>query len=227
MDTHGAMLDWYRTRAGRRAARLLRAAVRPLLRTGSTTRLLTLGAPPGFLIGLDPTAYERFAAVGTAPRWPSAGANVALAADPCHLPFHEAMFDQLLVSHSLETAERPAVLLRELWRVLAPAGELVLVVPNRSLWSLAETTPFGQGRPYGRGELRRTLAAAMFEVTSWRTALYAPPLRGLGWSERLLARIVPGFGGVQIVTASKTDGLAPLNAHGATARIGAVAPTAN
>ena len=217
MDAHSAQV-WYRTAAGRRAARLLRHALRPLLKHRATTRLLTVGAPAALLLGIDPAGVERIAVANTASRWPANGANLTLATDPCQLPFHEAVFDQLLLIHSLETAERPAALLREAWRVLAPAGELLLVVPNRGLWSLFETTPFGIGRPYGRGELRRTLEAAMFELTHARTALAAPPLRGLAWTERLLARALPQLGGVHIVTASKTDGLAPISGRAATAR---------
>lgn len=205
--------DWYRTPPGRRAARLLRTALRPLLQRQSTTRLLTLGAPTTVLLGFPAAKVERVAAVDAGGGWPPNGPNATLAADHCQLPFDAAVFDQALVMHSLEGAEKPSALLRELWRVLAPAGELLLVVPNRAgLWALAESNPFGQGHPYGRGGLRRTLSDAMFEVAAWRTALAAPPLRGLAWTEPLLARAAPGLGGVHIVRAVKRDGLAPVDA---------------
>ncbi len=208
------LLDWYRTPAGRRAARLLRTTIRPQLQHSSTTRLLTLGAPSTILLGYPAAKVERAAAVGAGGTWPPTGPNATLAADPCQLPFDAALFDQALVMHSLECAEKPAALLRELWRVLAPAGELLLIVPNRAgLWALAESNPFGQGHPYGRGGLRRTLTDAMFEVIAWRTALAAPPLRGLAWTEPLLARAAPGLGGVHIVRAVKRDGLAPVEAR--------------
>ena len=120
--------------------------------------------------------------------------------------------------HALETADSPRKLLRELWRVLAPAGQAVLVVPNRaSLWAIT-ATPFGEGRAYGRGGLTRALDAAMFEVLDWQMALAAPPLRGFGWSEALLAHAASRLGGVHIVRVGKRDGLAPLPGRGARVR---------
>lgn len=220
--------DWYRTPSGRRAARLLRTALRPQLQHQGTTRLLTLGAPSTILLGYPAAKVERVAAVDAGGCWPPNGPNATLAADHAQLPFDAAVFDQALVMHSLECAEKPAALLRELWRVLAPAGELLLVVPNRAgLWALAESNPFGQGRPYGRGGLRRTLTDAMFEVAAWRTALAAPPLRGLAWTEPLLARTAPGLGGVHVVRAVKRDGLAPVDTRlRARAMQGTFAPAA-
>lgn len=203
---------WYATPAGCRAAALVRAAVRPVLLTGASTRLLAIGAGP-LLDGFDRATVERIAVVGavTAPG--------TVVADPAKLPFVEAMFDTVLVAHALETADSPRKLLRELWRVLAPAGEAVLVVPNRaSAWSLTEATPFGEGRAYGAGGLTRALDAAMFEVVDRRMALFAPPWRGAGWSETLLAHVASRLGGVHVVRVRKRDGLAPLPSRGVRVR---------
>ena len=61
---------------------------------------------------------------------------------------------------ALETAERVRPLLREMWRVLAPEGRLILVVPNRrGVWARLDKTPFGQGRPYSRRQLEALLIA--------------------------------------------------------------------
>lgn len=211
--------DWYGTRAGIRAAGLLRAALRPMVRTGTTARLLAIGAGP--LLDLDPATLAHVALVAAGARsWPARGPGCAIAADPAHLPFHEALFDQAVVVHALEASESPRALLRELWRVLAPAGELLLVVPNRaSLWALTEATPFGEGRTYGRRSLRRTLDDAMFEIVERRTVLAAPPIAALRWSEGLLGRCAPGVGGVHLVRAAKTDGLAPIGRAGAVALV--------
>ncbi|NJR20226.1 MAG: class I SAM-dependent methyltransferase [Hyphomonadaceae bacterium] len=87
------------------------------------------------------------------------------------------MFDRILCVHALEEAENPRALLRELWRVLAPEGRLMVCVANRSgMWSRAENTPFGQGRPYSRSQLSNLLSDAMFQPIAWSRALYAPPL---------------------------------------------------
>ena len=102
-------------------------------------------------------------------------------------------------------------LLRQLWRVLAPEGKLLVVAPNRaSLWAQVERSPFGHGRPFSRRELEAILKGALFEPESWQRALYAPPLRsralvgsGAGW-ERFGARFLSGLGGVHIVEARKS-----------------------
>ncbi len=204
--------DWYATPAGREAARLLVRAVTPLLNRGTTTRLLALGQTAPVLARLHGLRHERVAMIVEQPvRWPYTEPNRAAVADPERLPFGDALFDDALLIHALELVERPRVVLRELWRVLAPAGRLILVVPNRAgVWARVEALPFGRGHPYGRGGLTRLLAEAMFEVESWSTALAAPPVTRLRWLERPLARLAPHLGGVHVVAARKTDGLKPV-----------------
>src|SRR5690606_6542632 len=110
--------------------------------------------------------------------WPEDGPACTISARETELPFTEALFDQALLLHALEFANARK-LLRELWRVLAPAGQLILIVPNRAgVWTHFESTPFGHGHPYGRRGLDTLLREAMFEPETWRTALAAPPLRG-------------------------------------------------
>jgi SAM-dependent methyltransferase len=142
--------------------------------------------------------------------WPSVRPLSALA-DEAALPFPDAFFDRILVVHGLEGADATRPLLRQLWRVLAPEGRLLLVAPNRaSLWAQLERSPFGVGRPFSRGELDRLLRGALFEPLTWNRALYVPPFQGrrlvrtgIGW-ERLLRRVFPGLSGVHIVEAGKT-----------------------
>ena len=116
------------------------------------------------------------------------------------LPLPDASVDQLLCVHCLEVAERAGPLLREMWRVLAPEGRLLLIVPNRrGLWARFDTTPFGHGRPYSRGQLERLLTDALFTPLEWTSALYMPPLDRqwlVRWAtafERIGARLWPGF----------------------------------
>ena len=181
------------------------------------------------LAGFDPAWVERLAIVYSegahVAKWPAARTRCACIADPWALPFTEALFDQALVCHALEFAEPPRALLRELWRVLAPGGEAVLIVPNRAgLWTHFEATPFGNGRPFGRGQLDRLLRDCLFEPVSWHTALAAPPLKGIGWLDKPLMRIAPGLGGIHFVLARKVDGLAPAAVGAATA--GSAVPVA-
>ncbi len=91
----------------------------------------------------------------------------------------------------LEGADSVRPLMRQLWRVLAPEGRILIVAPNRtSLWAQIERSPFAHGRPFHRGELDRLLKASMFEPLQWDSALYGPPLNGrrlvrsgMGWEK--------------------------------------------
>jgi SAM-dependent methyltransferase len=140
--------------------------------------------------------------------WP-AGKNAALLCEEDALPFPDVFFDRILIVHGLESAESLRALLRQLWRVLAPEGRILLVAPNRaSLWAQVQVSPFGHGRPFSRMELEGLLKGALFEPGRWARALYAPPFRtvtgnGAGW-ERVGAKLFPGVGGVHVVEAAKS-----------------------
>ncbi len=138
------------------------------------------------------------------------------------LPFPNSSFDRVLLVHGLEMSEAEKSFMRELWRVLTPEGRLLIVAPNRaSLWAQFETTPFGHGRPYSRGQLERLLQRALFVPERWDMALLMPPIRrrsaraGTAW-ERAGRRLWRGLGGVHIVEASKSMyALAPATAKAA------------
>jgi SAM-dependent methyltransferase len=142
--------------------------------------------------------------------WPSTGETKSVLVNEEALPLLDSSVDRMLVVHCLEGAERVGPLLREVWRVLAPEGRLLLVVPNRrSVWARVETTPLGHGRPYSRGQLERLLVEAMFAPFDWSWALHMPPieravvLRSATAFERVGARIWPSIGGVMLVEARK------------------------
>lgn len=150
------------------------------------------------------------AAQGVEP-WPHGGAPVASTiGDEERLPFADAVFDRCLVVHALEEAPALRPLLRELWRVMAPEGRLIIIVANRTgLWARAETTPFGHGRPFSRSQLASALSDALFQPAAWARALYAPPLpwrvacgAADSW-ERTGERFWPAFGGALMAEAVK------------------------
>jgi SAM-dependent methyltransferase len=142
--------------------------------------------------------------------WPAVR-QLATLVDEDALPFPDAFFDCLLVVHGLEGTDALKRHLRELWRVLAPEGKLLLVAPNRlSLWAQVERSPFAHGRPYTKSQLDRLLRDAMFEPLKWDISLLQPPLKsrrltGTGVSWDRVGRVLwPALAGVHIVEAQKT-----------------------
>jgi SAM-dependent methyltransferase len=142
--------------------------------------------------------------------WPPGGAALTVLADEARLPFVDSVFDRVLMVHALEEANAPHVMLREVWRVMAPEGRLVVIAANRwSLWAQADATPFGHGRPYSRTQLATLLADSMFEPIVSARALYAPPMK---WSpfvraadafERVGEVVWPAQGGLVLMEAVK------------------------
>jgi SAM-dependent methyltransferase len=114
---------------------------------------------------------------GAAP-WGPGGRNLACLASEAALPFPNALFDRVLLIHALEESDDPEGLMIEARRVLAPSGRIIVVAASRrGLWSRAENTPFGYGRPFSRRQLEAVVNIAGLEPTAWSRALYAPPHR--------------------------------------------------
>lgn len=131
---------------------------------------------------------------------------MACVAEETRLPFSDATFDRVLCVHAVEEADDLPGLLRELWRVTQPEGRIVVVASGRSgLWSRMDHLPFGAGRPFSRGQLRRRLIQAGFTPTVGAGALYGPPLSRLSGPkisygfERFGETVWPGFAGLVMV----------------------------
>ena len=142
-------------------------------------------------------------------RWPSQGPGLAALVDDADLPLADASIDVAVVVHELELTE-PQAMLRELWRVMAPQGRVIFIVPNRrGMWARFDSTPFGHGRPYSRQQLKRMLRDQLFSPQQWDNALFVPPfdwrflVRSAPAWERLGLRLSPGFAGVLMVEAIK------------------------
>jgi SAM-dependent methyltransferase len=142
--------------------------------------------------------------------WPEQGQSVSALVEETDLPLDDESADRVLLVHMLEWSEKSRALLREIWRVLAPNGRLLLVVPNRrGLWARVDTTPFGYGSPFSRSQLTKLLKEALFSPEEWEYALYMPPFNWavlLRWPlfwERLGLVLWPAFSGVIVVEATK------------------------
>jgi len=209
----GQLLEFYDTPSGQTARRLIVRRLKAMWPQLKGQRLLGYGFPIPYLKAYLGEA-ERVVALMPAHTgvvaWPTERPLAALGLEDA-LPFPDAMFDRILVVHALEGAEAARVLLRQLWRALAPEGRLIVVVPNRtSLWAQVERSPFACGRPFRRGELAHLLTDTLFEPLVFEHALYMPPFRGkrlarmsVSW-ERLGRRMMPGMAGVHLVEAKKS-----------------------
>lgn len=142
--------------------------------------------------------------------WPSMRKSATALVDEYHLPISDSSVERLLVVHALEHSDRPAHLFREIWRILAPGGQVIAVVPNRRrTWSALDTTPFGYGQPYSRSQISSLMQDQMLPMEKWDTALMVPPLKWPGAAgmmkmmERSLHSMGKNMGGALIVSAEK------------------------
>lgn len=205
--------EFYASPVGQVARRVISRRLRTLWPDVKGTRLLGYGFAMPYLrsFAADADLVTALIPEQLGPvAWP-ADASLSVLAQEDALPFPDAMFDRVLVVHGLESAEALRPLLRQLWRVLAPSGKLLLVAPNRtSLWAQVERSPFAHGRPFNRAQLDALLRDTLYAADRWDSALMMPPLqsrrllgRGISW-EKIGRRVWPALAGVHIVEATKS-----------------------
>jgi SAM-dependent methyltransferase len=192
---------------------MIRRRVRLIWPDLTGARLLGLGYATPYLRPFRSEA-ERVIAMMPASQgvltWPREGPNAAALADEGELPLQDYSIDRVLLVHGLELSEQIGPLLKEIWRVMAGGGRLMVVVPNRrGIWARIDGTPFGQGHPYTPAQLSRLLREADFTPERVATALFVPPngsrvmLRSAAAIERIGERWFTTFAGVAIIEASK------------------------
>ena len=176
--------NFYATPLGQSVRRVLGHRIRARWRGLSGATLIGLGYASPYL-GAFRGEARRIGALMPETQgavvWPKDGSAMSALVEEDRLPLADGSVDRLLAVHCLEVAERTRPLLREMWRVLAPEGRLMLVVPNRrGVWARLDKTPFGQGRPYSRHQLEALLSEAMFSSLEWGGALFVPPFNRAG-----------------------------------------------
>jgi len=208
-----ALRCFYGSVLGHLAERSITMALSSVWSKLSKERLVGLGYSLPWLERFGTDADRVFAfmpATQGAVVWPTGGPSATALVFDEELPLVDASIDRMLVVHALEHAENPRETLKEIWRVLSPAGRVVIVVPNRrGVWARFEHTPFGTGRPFSRGQLTELLREANFTPSAWADALLFPPskrrfmLRLHAVLERAGRRFWPIFSGVIVVEAQK------------------------
>jgi len=205
--------DFYDSATGAAARRMIRAHIRAMWPEVSAMNVLGLGFSTPYLGLLRPEAGRVLAAMPAAQgvlHWPAEDAGLTTLVDECDLPFDDMSMDRVLLVHALECAENVRPMMREIWRVLAGGGRLMVIVPNRrGLWARFERTPFGRGRPYSPSQLTQVLRDNMFTPLRSKGALFVPPVRSrMALSsapalEEIGGRWFKGIAGVVIMEAAK------------------------
>jgi SAM-dependent methyltransferase len=205
--------EFYGSPFGALVAQSLGKRLKPFAPRRKGQTVMGLGFAPPYLPlfdAEDSTTLAFMQARQGVTRWPTDDTVRAALVDEVELPLGESMIDVALVVHGLELAESPLEMLQETWRVLSPQGKLILVVPNRrGLWAASESTPFGDGQPFSRGQIARLLKDARFTVTRWDAGLHFLPSQK-SWAmasapamEAVNRKLAPRLSGVIIVEAEK------------------------
>jgi SAM-dependent methyltransferase len=154
--------------------------------TGPDAFLLKL-CGSAFVVGMDLSPVVARKAAG---RDPEHRARY-LAADTCHLPFADGAFALVVSPSTLDhfaDGEDLGRSLRELARVLAPGGRLIVTLDNRDnildpllrLTGRLGLAPYFLGQSYRASELRTELEAAGLHVEAETAILHNPRLVAVG-----------------------------------------------
>ncbi len=178
---------YYRTQLGRSARRAIREQVETLWPAETAKGQTVVGF--GFAAPLlRPYLTDARRVVALMPgqqgvmHWPANEPNTSVLCEEVLWPLESGVADKIVVLHGLETSERPTAFLDECWRVLAPGGHALFIVPNRvGLWSRRDITPFGHGRPYSVGQIEDQLRKHSFTPERHLAALFHPPTHRRFW----------------------------------------------
>ena len=206
-EVHG-LAAFYVSPTGVVARRMLRAALRRQWAGLRGLEVLGVGWASPYL-GLWPGAARSLSLIPAPLAHGSMPPPCAVMPEAL-LPLPDLSLDRILLVHALEAVQNPAALLRECWRVLRDDGRLIIVLPNRhGTWAMFDHTPFGQGRAWSRGQLKRLLESRLFRVAALRPVLFVPPfnrrwaLAGAGLWEGAGRAVLPGLSGLVLAEAVK------------------------
>lgn len=214
LDVHDLREFYYRSPLGRAAQNVVRKELMRMWPSANGETVVGFGFAVPLLrpflgdarrvIGLMPGPQ------GVMP-WPAGEKNVSVLCEDTLWPLAQGTVDKLVLLHGLETSDHPLALMDECWRVMAPEGRAVFIVPNRAgLWSRSDATPFGFGRPYSMSQLEGQLRSTGLIPINTLSTLYQPPSSKKVWRRfagtiESAGRHIPVFaaGGILMVEVTK------------------------
>jgi SAM-dependent methyltransferase len=208
-----ALKEFYGSPLGQIACRIIRRHIHNFWPSIKEDTVVGIGFSPPYLLPLLEEAHSVFACMPATQgviHWPTQAHNLALLSDEGELPFADNSIQRVLVAHALENSDQARQMMAELWRILSPAGRILIIVPNRrGIWARSPQSPFAYGQPFTSWQLRQLLTEHSFTPLSAEVALFFPPspwryiLRAWNFLETVGRYFFPGFGGVLIMEAEK------------------------
>jgi SAM-dependent methyltransferase len=135
---------------------------------------------------------------------------------PQALPIQSDSVDVVVLPHTLEFADSPHAVLREVERILIPEGHVIILAFNPwSLWSFWRLASGWRGEAPWCGtfismtRLRDWLTLLGLEAGESQGYFFQPPIRRDGvlerlrWLDRLCMKAIPVFGASNIIVAQK------------------------
>ncbi len=205
--------QFYHSPLGMIAKRRIRAAMQEFWPDVTQQEILGIGFATPYLSHFSHENNRIMALMPAAQgvmHWPEHGANASFIADESEIPLPDNFIDRVVLIHALEYTEQAQALMHEIWRILAPGGKILIIVPNRrGMWARIDGTPFAYGQPFSTGQLIRLLRHTMFVPLESRTTLFVPVstsrmvLRTESICETIGKHFLPPFGGVLMMEAEK------------------------
>ncbi len=176
---------YYRTKLGRSTQRSLQEAIRALWPDTANLTIAGFGFAAPLLrpfLGDARRVLNLMPGQQGVMHWPPGDANVSILVEEFRWPLSAGTVDRLVVAHGLETCDHSSALLDEIWRVLAPGGRVIFILPNRTgMWARRDATPFGFGRPYSVSQIEAQLRKHRFQTERYSAALYSAPSHKPYW----------------------------------------------
>lgn len=180
------LAGWYSTPLGQALEEAELAAIREALGTLFGFHLL-LVAPPWQGTPIDASRISHRMTMSSA--W---SPSSSLVGKPDKLPISADILDLIILPHTLEFADNPHEVLREVDRSLIPEGQVLILGFNPfGLWGLWRLLHGWRrrlprtGRFISHSRLRDWLALLGFDTLSCRPVFFRPPLQSLAGGQRL------------------------------------------